>query len=110
MFESIVDPQEFERLVSEKSAVLAYFSTTECNVCKVLKPKVEEMVLREFPQISLLYVETDLVPDLAAQNRIFAIPTLVVYFEGREFFRKSRNFGLDELRKGLQRPYELMFF
>ena len=95
--------------MAERPAVLAYFSTTECNVCKVLKPKVMELVLSEFFQISLVYVETNLQPEVAAQNRIFAVPTLLVFFDGKEYIRKSRNFGLDELRKELLRPYRLMF-
>lgn len=95
--------------MAERPAVLAYFSTTECNVCKVLKPKLMELVLSEFSQISLVYVETNLQPEVAAQNRIFAVPTLLVFFDGKEYIRKSRNFGLDELRKELLMPYRLMF-
>jgi thioredoxin-like negative regulator of GroEL len=109
MNRNIDNIQEFEQFVAERPAVLAYFSTTECNVCKVLKPKVMELVLSEFFQISLVYVETNLQPEVAAQNRIFAVPTLLVFFDGKEYIRKSRNFGLDELRKELLRPYRLMF-
>lgn len=89
--------------------MLAYFSTVECGVCKVLKPKVEEMIFREFPEIKLVYVEINQSPEIAAQNRIFTVPVVLVYFEGREFFRKSRNFGVDELRNELIRPYSLLF-
>ncbi len=109
MYQNIENLQEFEQLVADKPALLAWFSTPECNVCKVLKPKVMELILAEFPEISLVYVETNHQPEIAAQNRIFAVPTLVVYFNGKEFLRKSRSFGLDELRQALQRPYNLMF-
>lgn len=109
MYQYIENLQEYEQFVADRPAVLTYFSTLECNVCKVLKPKVMELILSEFPQISLVYVETNLQPEIAAQNRIFAVPTLVVYFDGKEYIRKSRNFGLDELLLELQRPYNLMF-
>ncbi len=109
MFYELNDLDQFNELVAKTPALLAYFSTTECNVCKVLKPKVAELVNVEFPEIKLVYAEINLSPELAAQNRIFAVPTLVIYFDGKEFIRKSRNFGLDELRRELQRPYELMF-
>jgi len=109
MYQNIGNLQEFEQFVAGSQAVLAWFSTTDCNVCKVLKPKVMELILSEFSEINLVYVETSHQPEIAAQNRIFAVPTLVVYFEGKEFLRKSRSFGLDELRQELQRPYNLMF-
>ncbi len=109
MFYELNDLDQLNKLVAKTPALLAYFSTTECNVCKVLKPKVAELVNMEFPEIKLVYAEINQSPELAAQNRIFAVPTLVIYFDGKEFIRKSRNFGLDELRRELQRPYELMF-
>lgn len=109
MYSVVSTLEEFSALLESNPAVLAYFSTVECNVCKVLKPKVEEMVCTDFPEIKLLYVEINQAPEVAAQNRIFAVPTLVVYFDGREFFRKSRSFGLIELYDELERPYRLMF-
>lgn len=101
--------QEFEQLLSEQDAVLAYFSTETCSVCKVLKPKVSEMVSESFPLMKMVFVESDKLPELAAQNRVFAAPTVVVYFVGRETIRKSRAFGIDELKAEIQRPYSMMF-
>lgn len=109
MYSIVTTLDDFSALLRDHSAVLAYFSTVECNVCKVLKPKVEEMVSTDFPEIRLVYVEINHAPEVSAQNRIFAVPTLVVYFDGKEFFRKSRSFGLGELYDDLERPYRLMF-
>lgn len=109
MYTPVTTLDDFSALLKSNAAVLAYFSTVECKVCKVLKPKVEEMVSTDFPEVRLVYVEINHAPELAAQNRIFAVPTLVIYFDGREFFRKSRSFGLTELHDDLERPYQLMF-
>jgi len=75
----------------------------------VLKPKVSEMVAKSFPKLKMVFVESDKLPELAAQNRIFTAPTVVVFFDGRETIRKSRAFGVDELRSEIQRPYSLIF-
>ena len=109
MFKTFENFKEFVSFVNENDAVLVYFSTKECNVCKVLKPKVEEMFGNEFPKVKLCYVETNEQPEIAAQSRIFAVPTIVVYFEGKEFLRKSRNFGIDELKAEIKRPYSILF-
>lgn len=107
--ETIQSIQEFEQLLGEQDAVLAYFSTEICSVCKVLKPKVSEMVSESFPLMKMVFVESDKLPELAAQNRVFAAPTVVVYFAGRETIRKSRAFGIDELKIEIQRLYSMMF-
>lgn len=89
--------------------MLAYFSTETCNVCKVLKPKVAELIQASFPEIKLVYIQTDKLPEVAAQNQVFAVPTLLVYFEGREYIRKSRNIGIGELEREIDRPYSMIF-
>ena len=101
--------KEFEWTLAQHDAVLAYFSTEICSVCKVLKPKVIKMVSESFPKMKMIFIESDKFPELAAQNRVFAAPTIVVFFAGRETIRKSRAFGVDELAREIQRPYSLIF-
>lgn len=100
---------EFDLIVAEHDAVLAYFSTETCSVCHVLKPKVVEMVSEVFPKMKMVFIESDKLSELAAQYRIFTAPTVVVFFAGRETIRKSRAFGVNELRSEIQRTYSLMF-
>jgi len=109
MFIEIQSFEEFLKLKEEETALLAYFSTEACNVCKVLKPKVAELIQTEFPEIKLIYVKSDKLAEVAAQNQVFAAPTLIIYFEGREYIRKSRNIGINELQKEIQRPYSMIF-
>lgn len=103
MFKTIVSTTEFEDLRMERPALLAWFSTLECNVCKVLKPKVGEMVASCFPAMTMVYTEINALPDLAARYRVFSVPTLLVFFEGREYIRKSRTFSLEELQEDIAR-------
>lgn len=109
MFLTINTLDEFNGLVGSEPAMLVYFSTDNCGVCKVLKPKVGEMLKQKFPRLKPFYINCNESPDIAAQNRIFAVPTILVFFENRESLRKSRNFGLDELATEISRPYHLMF-
>lgn len=107
--EAIHSIPEFDLILAENDAVLAYFSTETCSVCHVLKPKVIEMVSEAFPKMKMVFVESDKLPELSAQNRVFTAPTVVVFFAGRETIRKSRAFGVDELRSEIERPYSLLF-
>lgn len=109
MFTEIQSLEEFNRLKQNEPALLGYFSTDTCNVCKVLKPKVEDLIQEEFPQVKLAYVKSDVLPDVAGQHQVFAAPTILIFFEGRETIRKSRNIGIDELRREIDRPYSIIF-
>lgn len=101
--------QEFETILAGNDAVLAYFSTENCSVCKVLKPKIVSMISEKYPRIEMVYVESDKLMELAAQYSVFTAPTIIVFLAGYEAIRKSRAFGVDELKTELARPYSFIF-
>jgi len=108
-YKQLYTPADIEEAITGNEASVFYFSSDTCNVCKVLRPKVAELVTTEFPRFRLYYINIEQSPLLAGQFRIFSIPTLLVYFDGKEFFRKSRNISLNELSDEINRPYSLMF-
>lgn len=100
---------EFQNIVESKKAVCFYLSTTECNVCKVLKPKILEMVENNFPEINFCYVDLNEAKEISGQLSVFSVPTILVYFEGKETIRVSRNVHLEELREQIERYYKMIF-
>jgi thioredoxin-like negative regulator of GroEL len=108
MIRTVNSEEEFEEL-KQKEGILFYFSHDECNVCKVLKPKIHDMLSDHFPGVEMYYVNVKELPAVAGQEAVFAVPTIAVLFDGREFIRKSRNIGLQELHQQIQRPYSLLF-
>ncbi len=105
----IATSDELATVIASTPACLVYFSTDTCSVCKVLRPKVLSMVSQHYPEILPSYINIEKVPDGAAVRSVFSVPTLIVFFEGKETIRKSRNFGLEELRQELEKPYRLYF-
>ena len=97
-----------EKIAAEKG-VLLYFSNDSCSVCKVLRPKVAELIQDQFPLMASLYVDTEKSPVISGQLGVFTIPTILIFFEGREQVRFSRNFSVHQLEDTLSRPYSLLF-
>lgn len=109
---NIESPTSFEnfiKITKSNKAVCFYLSTPECNVCKVLKPKVTEMLEVDFPSIFFCYVDLNEAKEISGQLSIFSVPTILVYFEGKETIRASRNVHLDELREQIDRYYKMIF-
>lgn len=100
---------EIERFVAEHPAAALYFSGDNCNVCSVLFPKVEALLAEDFPRVGLGKLNCTQSPEAAAQHGVFTVPTLILYFDGREAQRFSRNISLGQLREALARPYQLLF-
>ncbi len=100
--------EEIEQLIREEVGVLLYFSTPTCNVCHALKPKIIEAFDTHFPQIKQCFIDSSLTPEIPASLAIFSVPTILVFLDGKEFARESRNVSVGELIKKISRPYEMM--
>lgn len=105
----IYNLEVLEELMSEKRGLVLYFSNDLCSVCRVLKPKVEDLLASQFPEMELRYIDTDKSPLLSGQYRVFTIPTILIFFDGKEQARLSRNISLHQLTETIERPYSLIF-
>ncbi|MEN8229854.1 MAG: thioredoxin family protein [Bacteroidota bacterium] len=109
MMEGIYDLQLLAQKIENEKGVLIYFSTDSCSVCKVLKPKVSQLLHDRFPQMQSFYVDIDKSPVISGQHRVFTIPTILLFFEGKEHLRVSRNISLHQLEEAIEKPYSLVF-
>ena len=100
--------EQIGQIISENDGVLVYFSTPSCNVCKVLRPKLMDLMEEYYPEIIRVYIDTTKQPEISGQFRVFTVPTVLVFLDGSEFTRKSRNFSPMELIREIQRPWEIM--
>ncbi len=105
---NIITIEDFN-LELKNEGVAFYFTTSDCNVCKVLFPKLKMLLKENFPRIKLFKIDCTKAVELSAQQNIFSVPTLVVFFDGKEFIRVSRNIGLSELYDRIERPYKMIF-
>ncbi len=105
----IYNIQELQELITREKGLLLYFSSDSCSVCKVLKPKVEELLQEQFLKILSRYVDIEKSPVISGQFRIFTIPTILIFFEGKEQVRYSRNISMHQLEDSISRPYGLIF-
>lgn len=108
MNESHYSLEEIEDIIKDELGVLLYFSTPTCNVCHALKPKIIEAFEEHFPQIKQYFIDSSLSPDIPASLGIFSVPTIVVFLDGKEFARESRNVSVGALIEKIARPYEMM--
>ncbi len=108
-FQTIDNLALLEQTIKEQKGVVLYFSNEACSVCKILKPRVKALVEDAYPQMNLYYIDTEKSPLIAGQHRVFTIPTILVFFEGREHARLSRNIGMHQVDESIARPYRMVF-
>ncbi len=101
--------EDANHIIATSLATLFYFSTTSCSVAENVEPKVKNLISTHFPKISFYSIDMNFSPKIAAEFNVFVEPTILVFFDGKETIRKSRNFSLLEFEVLIKRPYELIF-
>ena len=100
--------ENVNNIIKDEMAVMLYFSAPTCNVCHALKPKLLEAIDDNFKKFKIVSIDTSLNQEIAANFSVFAIPTILVFLDGREFLRKSRHMSVGEVINEIKRPYEIM--
>lgn len=100
--------ENIEKTIKENIAVMVYFSAPTCNVCHALKPKLLEELEKNYDGFKIESVDISVEEDIAPHYGVYAIPTVLIFLDGKEFVRKSRHMSVDEVIGEIKRPYEIM--
>ncbi|MDF1882420.1 thioredoxin family protein [Sulfurimonas sp. SAG-AH-194-C21] len=100
--------ENINNVIKENLAVMVYFSAPTCNVCHALKPKLLEELDKNFPEFKVESVDISIEEDIAPHFGVYAIPTVLIFLDGKEFVRKSRHMSVSEILEEIKRPYEIM--
>lgn len=100
--------ESINQTLNTNDAVMLYFSTPTCNVCHALKPKLTEAIMDNFSTFVIESIDISETPEIASHFSVFTIPTVLIFFQGREFLRKSRHMSVGEVVSEIERPYNLM--
>ena len=100
--------EQIKKEIDSKEPILIYFSGENCSVCKVLKPKIESEITKNFTRFKLYEVKTDIYKEITSEFTVFSIPTIIVYFDSKEFKRYGRNMSIPLFIDEIKRPYNLM--
>jgi thioredoxin 1 len=76
-----IDAKQYEELILGSKPVMVDFWAPWCTYCRRIEPALEKLADSR-DDILIVKVNIDEEPDLAQQERIEVIPTLVVYQNG----------------------------
>ena len=101
--------EAFNKVIDEKEAVIIYFSNNICGACDVLEEKLIALIESDYPKMEMFVVFTETSQEISGQNRVFAAPTILIFFTGREQARFTRSVGISQIIGVIDRPYNMIF-
>ena len=101
--------EQMDEIIHNETALILYFYNDHCAPCISLRPKVIQMVDEDFPEMKLAFINSENHPALPAKFNVFSNPTIILFFEGKEFRRESKYISIPQLTEEIARPYSLIF-
>lgn len=101
--------EEVQRKLNDEGISMLYLYSDLCAPCQALRPKVEALLKSEFPEVQLIYADAQHEPTLRTEFSVYVLPAILVFADGKEFFRAGSSVGIQELREKLTRPYSIYY-
>jgi len=79
--------QTFDEEISKDEPVLVDFWAAWCAPCRAIAPILEEIEKEQSDKIKIAKLNVDEYPDIASRFKVFSIPTLIIFKNGKELGR-----------------------
>ena len=76
-----INAEEYDEIMNSSSPVVIDFHATWCGPCKVLSPILEELN-DEIEGVEFVKLDVDQHPQIAGQNQVMGVPTVVILKDG----------------------------
>lgn len=102
---------KFEEEKRKNTICIFLFGSSQCMPCQAIKNKIDqwkkETEIRK-NKVNTFYISVNSYLDVAAQENVFTVPSLLVYVQGKRTIEVSGYFSLDQVFDQIERYLQLL--
>lgn len=93
----------FRELIQSEKPTLIDFSAEWCGPCKMMAPILQELKTQMGDRASILKIDVDRNPSVAALYQVNSVPTLIIFKNGQPVWRQTGVVTVGYLKDVLER-------
>lgn len=98
----IMTEDEFEHIIKSGKICVCDFSASWCGPCRMMAPIMEDVSEKYKKQYFFYQIDIDSAEELAAKYNVQAVPTIIVFKDGKELGRTTGFQEMDEIENFLK--------
>lgn len=97
----IMSEEEFDDILKSKKVCVCDFSASWCGPCRMMGPVLEDISDKYKGQYFFYKIDVDSASELADKYEVSAVPTIIIFSEGKEIGRTTGYQDFDNFERFL---------
>lgn len=96
-------PKSFTELIrTSNKPVLVDFYADWCQPCKMVSPVIRKIAKEYSGKLLTVKIDIDRKKDLAVQHDVMSVPTIAMFFKGKELMRLTGAHPYDTIKSNIE--------
>lgn len=96
--EPIQSLNSFYSLISDNELAVVLIKTSGCSVCDAVEQQLADGAVHD-PGVQTALLKLEDVPEFSGEYLVFSAPTVLLFIDGKEYWRGSRFVRFDEMNR-----------
>lgn len=93
--------KSFNEIINQEIPVLVDFTADWCGPCKSMAPILKQLKAELKDSISIIKINVDTNPALAAKYQVQGVPTFIVFKQGKQTWRQSGMQSVSQFKQAI---------